>query len=202
MGNCRKERQRGREEEESRKGKKKEERRKEEREEERAGKQNKSVWGRLSGHVTATLSGMHVHCLTQEHHSFPLQTLVLLLPSFVVKPEQWPHLTVSSPVFNQPHGSWRCGKSSVHLPSFPLPLTFCIFVDGHFYPGIDWAATGTASFKGVFPKPQCLWTLTLSRVSPSTHLLLRRGEKAFPLSFGLILLLFHETAKSRLMMPI
>lgn len=87
-------------------------------------------------------------------------------------------------------------------PAFLCPWHSAFFVDGRFYPGIDWAATGTASFKGVFPKPQCLWTLTLSRWSPSTHLLLRRGEKAFPLSCGLILLLFHETAKSRLMMPI
>ena len=73
---------------ESRKGKKKEERKERRKEEERVSKQNKSVWGRLSGHVAATLSGVHVHCLPQEHHSFPLQTLVLLLPSFVVKPEQ------------------------------------------------------------------------------------------------------------------
>ena len=73
---------------ESRKGKKKEERKERRKEEERVSKQNKSMWGRLSGHVAATLSGVHVHCLPQEHHSFPLQTLVLLLPSFVVKPEQ------------------------------------------------------------------------------------------------------------------
>lgn len=82
MGNCRKERQKGREEgREAERERKRKKGRKEERKKgkKKGRKKEKSEWGRLSGHVTATLSGMYMHCLTQEHHSFPLQTLVLLL---------------------------------------------------------------------------------------------------------------------------
>lgn len=115
--------------------------------------------------------------LSQEEPPFPLPTLVLLLPSCVVRPEQWLLLVASPPASNQLNDS----GDQVNV--------FCVFVGGHFQPGVDWEAMSAGSFKDACPKLNA----GIVKMVP-VDLPMRRGKTAPSLSFELRLSLFYETA--------